>query len=311
MTASHELGHSLGLSHSDVRSALMAPFYRGYEENISLDPDDIAGIQALYGDGETSSRPSANEVGVRSGALPTTTARTTTRRPGPSFDNTELCRGNLDAMVTAKNDTTYAFYGNRYWKLTDTSVEDGYPRVISRDWDGLPGNLDAAFTWTNGKTYFFKGNKYYRFSEIGKMDRGYPKDLSKGFEGIPDNVDAAMVWAVNDKIYFFKGSEYWKFDPDKKPPVDKSYPRPVSNWEGIPNRLDAALQYKNGKTYFFKDGQYYRFDDKNFKLDQEANPGFPREAGFWWFGCDPNSVRLTKTEDEFSINNDFIWSDFS
>ena len=175
MTASHELGHSLGLSHSDVRSALMAPFYRGYEENISLDPDDIAGIQALYGDGESSTRPSANEVGVRSGPLPPTTERTTTRRPRPSFDNTELCRGNLDAMVTAKNDTTYAFYGNRYWKLTDTSVEDGYPRVISLDWDGLPGNLDAAFTWTNGKTYFFKGNKYYRFSEIGKMDRGYPK----------------------------------------------------------------------------------------------------------------------------------------
>ena len=175
MTASHELGHSLGLSHSDVRSALMAPFYRGYEENISLDQDDIAGIQALYGDGESSTRPSANDIGARAGSLPPTTARTTTRRPQQSFDNTELCRGNLDTIVTAKDDSTYAFSGNRYWKLTDTSIEAGYPRVISSDWDGLPGNLDAAFTWTNGKTYFFKGDKYYRFSEIGKMDRGYPK----------------------------------------------------------------------------------------------------------------------------------------
>lgn len=44
-TASHEFGHSLGLSHSDVNAALMAPFYRGYDPNSALDDDDIQGIQ--------------------------------------------------------------------------------------------------------------------------------------------------------------------------------------------------------------------------------------------------------------------------
>ena len=328
MTASHELGHSLGLSHSNVRSALMAPFYRGYEENISLDQDDISGIQALYGDGEDDRDDSSNSVGIdtRQGNIPTPRTTTSPPRRGPSFDNTELCKGNLDTIVTAKDDTTYAFYGDKYWKLTDTAIAPGYPRSISANWDGLPSNLDAAFTWTNGKTYFFKGDQYWRFSEVGKLDRGYPKvrilaqisilitaiflqDFSKGFDGIPDNVDSAMVWAVNNKIYFFKGSQYWKFDPDKKPPVSSSYPRPVSNWEGIPNRLDAALQYKNGKTYFFKDGKYYRFDDDKFTLDQDANPSFPRESGFWWFGCDPNSVRLTKAEN--NLDSDVTWSEFS
>ena len=111
-----------------------------------------------------------------------------------------------------------------------------------------------------------------------------------------------MVWAVNKKIYFFKGSQYWKFDPEKSPPVDASYPRPISNWEGIPTNLDAAMQYSNEKTYFFKDGKYYRFDDEIFSLDQDANPSFPRETGFWWFGCQSNSVRLTKQ----SASSDYV-----
>lgn len=56
MVAAHELGHALGLAHSQVPTALMYPTYQyvntvGYE----LPNDDRQGVQAIYGESSTNS----------------------------------------------------------------------------------------------------------------------------------------------------------------------------------------------------------------------------------------------------------------
>lgn len=288
-TAAHEFGHSLGLSHSDQYKALMAPFYRGYESKVRLDIDDITAIQALYGKQETKKASSGQ------GSL-----KPVTRIGVPDFGVEDLCTNStIDSIITTEDGSTYTFKGEKYWKLTDDSVAPGYPKNVKEFWGNLPGNIDASFTWSNGKSYFFKGNKYWRYTN-GKQDSDYPKLISKGFDGIPNDLDAAFVWSGNGKIYFFKGTQYWRFDPDQRPPVKSSYPRPISNWEGIPNYIDDALQYNNGYTYFFKKGQYYRFDDRSFRVD-DGDPPFPRPAGYWWFGCEETSQPLEESSESLDI----------
>ena len=46
--ALHEIGHSLGLLHSDTVDAVMWPFVHSRQVNTGLHPHDIAGIRSLY-----------------------------------------------------------------------------------------------------------------------------------------------------------------------------------------------------------------------------------------------------------------------
>ncbi|KAG5893486.1 hypothetical protein JTB14_010537 [Gonioctena quinquepunctata] len=279
--AAHEFGHSLGLSHSDVRDALMAPFYRGYEPAFELDTDDIEGIQALYGKKTKKTVNRFNEDDDQEGRFDESH---NTPSKSPSVPDKGLCDdSSFDAIFNSAEGSTYVFKGDKYWKLTDDSITPGYPKLISDYWNGLPGNIDAAFTYKNGKTYFFKGSKYWRYKGK-KVDGLYPKEISEGFTGVPDDLDAAMVWSGNGKIYFYKGSKFWRFDPSQRPPVKTTYPKPISNWDGVPNNLNAAFQWTNGYTYFFKDGAYYRFNDRAFAVDV-TTPAFPRSNAYWWFGC--------------------------
>jgi len=283
-TMVHELGHSLGLSHSDVRNAIMAPFYRGWDPFLKLSDDDKRAIQALYGQ-KVNKQPPRDRF---------TTARPNTfRPPSPSSSSGNICSDpKIDAIVQTADTTSYVFKGDYYWKLTSDSVAPGYPRRIVQDWPGLPSNIDAAFTWQKSKsTYFLKGSQYWKF-ENRRPQPGYPKAIKDGFPGIPTGVDVAFVWGGNGKIYFFKGSQYWKFDPERKPHVRSDhYPKPISLWD-LPSNMDAALQWDNGRTYFFKAGDYWRFNDRKFSIDR-GDPSFPRPSAQWWFGC-PKSKQFSK-----------------
>ncbi|XP_061658542.1 vitronectin b [Syngnathoides biaculeatus] len=144
---------------------------------------------------------------------PPTPVRPTT----PADRDADACSERpFDAFLQLKNGSVYAFRGEYFFQLDDTSVLPGYPKLIQDVW-GMPGPVDAAFTRINchGKSYIFKGRRYWRF-DGDVLDDGFPRDISEGFDGIPDDLHAAFaVPAANhlgkEKAYFFKDDRYYVY----------------------------------------------------------------------------------------------------
>ncbi|XP_072047538.1 matrix metalloproteinase-24-like isoform X2 [Amphiura filiformis] len=89
---------------------------------------------------------------------------------------------NLDAALPwGYTGKTYFFKGDQYYRYDeyDRKVDPGYPKLIKKNWKGVPVNVSAAFRFNNGTTwdtYFLKNRKYWRFDEThGRVDKGYPR----------------------------------------------------------------------------------------------------------------------------------------
>ena len=158
--------------------------------------------------------------------------------------------------------------------------------------------VDAAFRRSNGngKIYIYRGGRYFRSSATSsefEVENGYPELISgAGFAGAPHDLNAAVVASKDSKIHFFKGSLHYYYD-DGKIRVGNGYPKQISEeWPGLPDCLDAALQF-NESTYFFKGDEYWLWDD----VEDQVADGYPKPIYKDWPGI-PNNVDAALTDSD-------------
>ncbi|XP_033124830.1 stromelysin-1-like [Anneissia japonica] len=234
----HEIGHTLGLSHSTNPDALMYRYYQRLQQNYKLSKDDIAGIQDLYGP-----NPEKKVVRVKKAFC------------NPGFDATLTIRGEL-----------FSFDNTHFWRVSSkgklVSPQEGH--VGSTVFRLLPQSLDAAYERpTDGKLIFFKGSHYYEYSDFYLSKWKQPIYLR--YPRVPrDGIDAVMAIPKTKKTYFFKGPFVWRFDERLKR-VDSGYPTTTSKlWLGAPTSVTAAF-YVNHRIVLISNDAYYILKKKSGK----------------------------------------------
>ncbi|XP_013397405.1 matrix metalloproteinase-24 [Lingula anatina] len=282
IVATHEFGHALGLSHSEVRGALMAPYYQGFERSFALRADDIRGIQSIYGPRRTSvvTRRPVPRVTYLPPVRPT---RPPPPRPRPTQPPTgrtpSWCRDSFkfDAIMEVSSSVYYVFRSHRVFKLNERGLMRGYPKPIKSEFPNAPKNVGAAVHSTRTRySYLFKGRYVWRYygnrfiSKTEIRDRLYPRSPQAG-----------LVWS-NGNIYLFYNSYYYQFD-ERGQRIAPGYPRSIgSYWRGIPSNVEAAvLSVRDRYTYFFKGKNYFKYD--NYR--RAVVRGYPRSKASSWMGC--------------------------
>ncbi|XP_072306630.1 matrix metalloproteinase-16-like isoform X1 [Eucyclogobius newberryi] len=318
LVAVHELGHALGLEHSNDPTAIMAPFYQYMDtDNFKLPMDDLLGIQKIYGPPDklpqpTKPLPTAPPPRSHPPSDPRKPDRQTRppRLPPPSHPNAKpnICDGAFNTLAILRREM-FVFKDHWFWRVRDNTVMPGYPLLISVFWRGLPPKIDAAYENSEGKFVFFKGKQYWVFKDT-ELQAGYPKDIAQFGNGMPaQSIETAVWWEDVAKTYFFKGDRYWRYNEDMRT-MDPGYPKPISVWRGVPESPQGAFVDKaNGFTYFYKGKEYWKFNNQFLRVE----PGYPRSILKDFMGCelmpidpnrapgdDGNSDVIIELEDEAS-----------
>uniref|UniRef100_A0A673Y0I3 Matrix metalloproteinase-14 n=1 Tax=Salmo trutta TaxID=8032 RepID=A0A673Y0I3_SALTR len=307
LVAVHELGHALGLEHSNDPTAIMAPFYQYMDtENFKLPHDDLQGIQKIYGPPDkvpqpTKPLPTAPPHRSQPPSDPRKPDRQT-RPPRiptgdkPSQPNAKpnICDGGFNTLAILRREM-FVFKDHWFWRVRDNAVMPGYPMLINVFWRGLPPKIDAVYENSEGKFVFFKGKQFWVFKDT-MLQPGYPQDISMFGHGMPtQSIETAVWWEDVAKTYFFKGDRYWRYNEDMRT-MDPGYPKSITVWKGVPDSPQGAFVDKaNGFTYFYKGKEYWKFNNQRLRVE----PGYPRSILKDFMGCDltPIDPEWPPTED--------------
>jgi len=258
----HELGHSLGLPHSDEEEAIMYPFYRHPEldtnQNIKqfqMSHFDIAAIQDIYG-------PREGGVTARPPPTPEPTP------PGPPSTGAVCPR--FQAAATSLDGATYFFLNgdNIGWRKANVNdaANTATKFYVDRRFPGAPSNgITAAITdKRDQRTFLFQGRRVFAYSWKSStksfiLDSGFPKDLQNDVPFTPEGAFQLR----EGHIILHAGDQFVIWDSNAN---SGSFKNNISYFQGLPANVKVSFAVGEDKVYFLNADNYSVYDFKSSKV---------------------------------------------
>lgn len=175
--ALHEIGHSLGIVHSQNKRSIMYPYYSNYDGYTRLSNVDEDSITRLYGRRATEDAPPIYLDNYR-------------------FDTTAKIRGEL-----------LVFRAQHVWRVNHRREILGPFRIDRFFYTRQPMNrVDAVYERSDGRIAIIVDSRYYLFDELTLMP-GYPR----GIDSRPYDIryiDAIAALSRNEAL-LVSGNVIW------------------------------------------------------------------------------------------------------
>ncbi|XP_025266916.1 matrix metalloproteinase-24-like [Camponotus floridanus] len=281
-TLTHEIGHTLGLTHSTRDDSVMYAYTPSEERRypLRLSVEDVVNVRNLYGSRETTTprivdvtRPTTATTTTRTTTTTTasktttaaaaqpTTARTVEPPLVPS-DTTDLCALKRVDGALIMNRRLYVARKRNVWPVDMRERRYGAPFSFADYFKFLPRNLtrvSAVYQRPSGDIAIFVGDYVYLADSNFHLKAGWPRSVE--YVGFPR--DARINAAINTHA----GRSYVIYNDDKIAEMNDCAMTVARHgalrdtFSGIPPAITAAFRHVDGNLYFLKKRDYYAYSE--------------------------------------------------
>uniref|UniRef100_T1HU38 ZnMc domain-containing protein n=1 Tax=Rhodnius prolixus TaxID=13249 RepID=T1HU38_RHOPR len=265
----HEIGHTLGLRHSNDRKSVLYPYY-GFPNvstfaELDLYQEEIHAIQFLYGKPLPPSPPPPPSTTTKRPSSPPS--------PPPIQPYLDVCHymKRIDAFLVV-NKRLFLFYRHYVWVIPLQQTlrlqrDYTHPMYINRWLKFLPTNftrVSAIYQRPNNDIIMIANNQMYIFNypHLHLIAQSNIHSVLSRSEGSGDVINAILHSNRGSTYIIYNRSFVNKVNECGGSLVTSTFIGDVSHlFPGIPRNVKTAFQHTNGRLYFKSNDLFYSYND--------------------------------------------------